>query len=200
MVLKKLQGIKKEREKSIKSKSIVKSPVSNNLVDDIKESLESIKNGHSEEEEIKKELLSICRLLKEERNIIEEDCWDSLRHSLANSEPLSDKYNIEVAYENLNIVVQALNLLHNGQVNEREALDAALSLQTKMKEALEKTQQQQSAARQKELEEKAKEEFGKYIENGTIDTVSIASDKNTNLLCTKIKLKDNNKNTDIRVS
>ncbi|MGY5878198.1 hypothetical protein [Wolbachia endosymbiont of Nasonia giraulti] len=200
MVLKKLQDIKKEREKSIKSKSIVKSPVSNNLVDDIKESLESIKNGHSEEEEIKKELLSICRLLKEERNIIEEDCWDSLRHSLANSEPLSDKYNIEVAYENLNIVVQALNLLHNGQVNEREALDAALSLQTKMKEALEKTQQQQSAARQKELEEKAKEEFGKYIENGTIDTVSIASDKNTNLLCTKIKLKDDNKNTDIRVS
>ncbi|MHC3897811.1 UNVERIFIED_CONTAM: hypothetical protein LBW93_02700 [Wolbachia endosymbiont of Nasonia longicornis] len=131
MILKKLQDIKKEREKSIQSKSIVKSPVSDNLVDDIKESLESIKNGHSKKEEIKKELLFIYQLLKEERNIIEEDCWDSLRHSLANSEPLSDKYNIEVAYENLNIVVQALNLLHNGQVNEREALDAALSLQKK---------------------------------------------------------------------
>lgn len=69
-----------------------------------------------------------------------------------------------------------------------------------MKEALEKTQQQQSVARQKELEEKAKEEFGKYIENGTIDTVSIASYKNTNLLRTKIKLKDDNKSTDIKVS
>lgn len=66
-------------------------------------------------------------------------------------------------------------------------------------ESLKKETQQQNAARQKELEEKAKEEFSKYIENGTIDTVSIASYKNTNLR-TKIKLKEDNKSTDIQVS
>lgn len=100
MILKKLQDIKKEREKSIQSKSIVKSPVSDNLVNDIRESLELIKNGHSKKEEITKELQSIYQLFAGECNLIEEDCLDSLKHSLANSEPLSDKYNIEVAYKN----------------------------------------------------------------------------------------------------
>ncbi|MEC4734974.1 MAG: hypothetical protein O7161_03450 [Wolbachia endosymbiont of Halictus tumulorum] len=74
------------------------------------------------------------------------------------------------------------------------------SLQKKMKEALEKTQQQQSAARQKELEEKAEEEFGKYIKNGTIDAVSIEKSTDQNSLYATIKLKDDNKNTEIRVS
>uniref|UniRef100_A0A3B0IX42 Uncharacterized protein n=2 Tax=unclassified Wolbachia TaxID=2640676 RepID=A0A3B0IX42_9RICK len=39
MILEKLQDITKELEKSIQSKSIVKLPVSDNLVNDIRESL-----------------------------------------------------------------------------------------------------------------------------------------------------------------
>ncbi|UIP93129.1 hypothetical protein JSQ73_002100 [Wolbachia endosymbiont of Anopheles demeilloni] len=69
----------------------------------------------------------------------------------------------------------------------------------KTKEALEKAQQQ-SAARQKELEEKAKEELSKYIKNGTIDTVSIAKYSDQDLFYATIKLKDDNKNIDIKVS
>ncbi|WP_410543007.1 hypothetical protein [Wolbachia endosymbiont of Tetranychus urticae] len=69
-----------------------------------------------------------------------------------------------------------------------------------MKEALEKVQQQQNAARQKELEEKAKEELSKYIENGTIDAISIEKHSNPDLLYTIIKLKEDNKSTDIKIS
>lgn len=60
--------------------------------------------------------------------------------------------------------------------------------------------QQQSAARQKELEEKAKAEFSKYIENGTIDAISIKKHSNPDLLYTIIKLKKDNKSTDIKIS
>uniref|UniRef100_A0AAU7YK24 Uncharacterized protein n=1 Tax=Wolbachia endosymbiont of Oeneis ivallda TaxID=3171168 RepID=A0AAU7YK24_9RICK len=75
------------------------------------------------------------------------------------------------------------------------------SLQKKMKEVLENMQQQeQSAARKKELEEKAKAEFSKYIENGTIDEISIKKYSNLDRLYTIIKLKEDNKSTDIQVS
>lgn len=207
MVLEKLQGITEELSKSTRDRSITKLPVPDNLVNDIRESLELITNDHSEKEEIIKKLRSIYQLLVGECNIIEEDCWDSFKYSLANNETLSDKYNIKVAYENLNIVVEALKLLHDNHANERGELDAAVSFQKKMKEALEKMQQQ-IAAKQKELEEKAKAElekkakaeFGKYIKNGTIDAVSIEKRKDQNSLYATIKLKDDNKNTDIRVS
>ncbi|MBA8755852.1 hypothetical protein HCR15_01620 [Wolbachia pipientis] len=64
-----------------------------------------------------------------------------MKHSLANNEPLSDKYNkynIEVAYKNLNIVVEALKLLDNGNDGRRDELNQAMSLQKKMKEVREK--------------------------------------------------------------
>lgn len=219
MILEKLQDITKELEKSIQSKSIVKLPVSDNLVNDIRESLELINNNHSEKEEIIKKLRYIYQLLTDEFDIIEEDCWDSLKHSLANSQSLSDKYNIKVAYENLKIVVEALRLLVGDNSDIEKIRNRAMLLQEKMqqqqdaakqeelekkakeeKEALEKTQQQQSAAKQEELQKKAKEEFGKYIENGTIDTMSIKRDSNVDLLYTIIKLKEDNKSTDIKVS
>ncbi|WP_250295703.1 hypothetical protein [Wolbachia endosymbiont of Oedothorax gibbosus] len=132
---------------------------------------------------------------------------------------MSDKYNIEVAYKNLNTVVEALKLLDNGNDGRRDTLNRVISLQKKMKEALEKMQQQQppqSATNQGndvneypddaneneycELEKKANAEFGKYIENGAIDSVSIEKTSSGNL-CATVKLQDNkNENTDIKIS
>ncbi|WP_425385972.1 hypothetical protein [Wolbachia endosymbiont (group A) of Barypeithes pellucidus] len=136
MILRKLQDIEKEINQSIQSRSIVKSPLYGNLVEDIKESLELVGKDHNQKEEIIRKLWSIYQSLTIEHAIIEEDCWDSLKHSLANNEPLSDKYNIEVAYKNLNIVVEALKLLDNGNDGRRDKLNQAMSLQKKMKEAL----------------------------------------------------------------
>ncbi|WP_353284844.1 hypothetical protein [Wolbachia endosymbiont (group A) of Lasioglossum fulvicorne] len=227
-ILKKLQDIEKEINKSIQNKSIIKLPMYGNLVEDIKESLELVKNGHSREKEIIKKLRNICIGFAIECTIVQDDCLDSLKHSLANNEPLSGKYNIKAAYKNLNIVVEALELLRDGHVrreiastNRYRLLDAAISLQKKMKEALEEMQQQQppqSATNQGqgndvneyhdnaneneycELEKKANAEFGKYIENGVIDSVSIEKTPSGNL-CAIIKLQDNkNENTDIKIS
>ncbi|MDE5067170.1 hypothetical protein OZD63_03685 [Wolbachia endosymbiont of Drosophila leontia] len=145
-----------------------------------------------------------------------------MKHSLANNEPLSDKcnkYNIEVAYKNLNIVVEALKLLDNGNDGRRDELNQAMSLQKKMKEVREKMQQQQlpqSATNQgndvnkypddaneneySKLEEEAKTKFSKYIENDTIDGVSIGKYKDGDL-CAIIKLQDNNnENASIKIS
>ncbi|MGL9759106.1 MAG: hypothetical protein ACR5LA_10165 [Wolbachia sp.] len=200
MTLKKLQDITEELNKSIQNRSIVKSPVYvNNLVENIQESLDLVKNDHSQNEEIIRKLWYIYQLLTTECAIIQENCWDNFRHSSANNEPLSDKYSIEVAYKNLNIVVEALKLLVGDNENRKETLNQAMSLQKKMKEALEKMQQQQNAARQKEeLEKKSKEEFSKYIENGTIDGVLIQRYQNSDLLHATIKLQDNN--TSIKIS
>lgn len=144
MILTKLQDIEKKLNKSIRSRSIVKSPVYvNNLVEDIKESQELVEKDHNQKlvekdhnqkEEISRKLLNIYRLLTTEHDIIEQDCWDSLKHSVANNEPLSDKYNIEVAYKNLNIVVEALKLFDNGNDDGIDKLNQAMSLQKKMKE------------------------------------------------------------------
>ncbi|WP_264338212.1 hypothetical protein [Wolbachia endosymbiont (group A) of Cheilosia soror] len=221
MILTKLQDIEKKLNKSIRSRSIVKSPVYvNNLVEDIKESQELVGKDHNQKEEIIRKLWSIYQSLTIEHAIIEEDCWDSLKHSLANNEPLSDKYNkynIEVAYKNLNIVVEALKLLDNGNDGRRDKLNQAMSLQKKMKEVREKMQQQQlpqSATNQgndvnkypddaneneySKLEEEAKTKFSKCIENGTIDGVSIGRYENGNLHAI-ITLQDNN-NTSIKIS
>ncbi|MFP3022680.1 MAG: hypothetical protein ACEY3K_07140 [Wolbachia sp.] len=227
MILRKLQGIEKEINQSIQSRSIVKSPLYGNLVEDIKESLELIRKGHSQKEEIMEKLRNIYLELEIECAIVEEDCLDSLKHSLANNELLSDKYSIEAAYKNLNIVVEALKLLYSVQVDKAGIskavipLDTAISLQKEMKEALEKMQQQQppqSATNQSQgndvteypddaneneyskLGEEAKTEFGKYIENGAIDRVSIKEYERGNLYAT-INLQDNdNKNTSIKIS
>lgn len=223
MILTKLQDIEKKLNKSIRSRSIVKSPVYvNNLVEDIKESQELVGKDHNQKEEIIRKLWSIYQSLTIEHAIIEEDCWDSLKHSLANNEPLSDKYNkynIEVAYKNLNIVVEALKLLDNGNDGRRDELNQAMSLQKKMKEVREKMQQQQlpqSATNQgndvnkypddaneneySKLEEEAKTKFSKYIENDTIDGVSIGKYKDGDL-CAIIKLQDNNnENASIKIS
>ncbi len=154
MVLEKLQDIIKELDESIQSKSIVKSPVSDNLVNDIKESLELIKKHPDQEKNIKEKLIGAGF-------IVQHECWDSFKHSLANNEPLSDKYDVVVAYENLSIIVEALKLLNSVNRSEEE-LNQITSLQKKMKEELEKMQQQ-SAERQKELEKKIEEKFRKYI-------------------------------------
>lgn len=221
MILRKLQGIEKEINQSIQSRSIVKSPLYGNLVEDIKESLELIRKGHSQKEEIMKKLWNIYLRLEIECAIVQEDCLDSLKHSLANNELLSDKYSVKVAYKNLNIVVEALKLLDNGKDGRRDELNQAMSLQKKMKEALEKMQQQQlpqSATNQSQvndvdkypddaneneyskLGEEAKTEFGKYIKNGAIDRVSIKEYERGNLHAT-INLQDNdNKNTSIKIS
>ncbi|WP_264378002.1 hypothetical protein [Wolbachia endosymbiont (group B) of Philonthus cognatus] len=143
--------------------------------------------------------------------------WDSNRGSLS-----SEKINIH--YQNLGSILEMVIIIEGlktglGQeyvilgIDESTLICDIESLQKKMKEALEKMQQQQSAsmqkklemqqqneARQEELEKKIEEKFRKYIENGIIDAVSIASYENSNFLYTKIKLKDDNKNTDIRVS
>lgn len=222
-ILKKLQDIEKEINKSMQNKSIIKLPMYVNLVEDIKESLELVKNGHSQEEEIIKKFRNIYTGLEIECTIVRDDCLDSLKHSLANNEPLSDKYNIEAAYKNLNILVEALKLLHSVQVDKVGIskavipLDTAISLQKKMKEELEKMQQQQlpqSATNQGndvneypddaneneycELEKKANAEFGKYIENGAIDSTSITKTQSGNLYAA-ITLQDNN-NTSIKIS
>ncbi|WP_349967646.1 hypothetical protein [Wolbachia endosymbiont of Armadillidium arcangelii] len=83
--------------------------------------------------------------------------------------------------------------------DEEKLISNTESLQKKMKEALEKMQQQ-NAARQKELEKKIEEEFSKCIESGTIDAVSITKYGDQNLLYATIKLKEDNKSTDIKVS
>ncbi|WP_264704009.1 hypothetical protein [Wolbachia endosymbiont (group A) of Volucella inflata] len=219
-ILKKLQDIEEELNKSIRSRSIVKSPVYvNNLVEDIKESLELIKKNHSQKEEIIRKLWNIYQLLTTEHAIIEEDCWNSLTHSLANNEPLSDKYNIKVAYKNLNIVVEALKLLDNGNDGRRDTLNQVVQLQKKMKEALEKMQQQQlpqGATSQGndvnehpddaneneycELEKKVNAEFGKYIENGVIDSVSITKTQSGNLYAAITLQDNNNENASIKIS
>ncbi len=150
-ILKKLQDIEKELNKSIQNKSIIKLPMYGNLVEDIKESLELVKNGHSQEEEIIRKFRNICTGLKVECTIVQDNCLDSLKHSLANNESLSDEYNIEAAYKNLNIVVEALGLIYDVHANGKKIYDEAILLQKKMKEALEKMQQQhlpQSATNQ----------------------------------------------------
>lgn len=197
MILEKLRDITKELEKSIQSKSIVKLPVSDNLVNDIRESLELITKHPDQKKNITEELIKIQKKLIGEGFIIQNDCWDSFKHSLANNERLSDKYDIEIAYRNLNIVVEGLKLLNSVNQNEEE-LNQITSLQKKMKEELEKMQQQNAA--KLALEKKAKEEFGKYIENGTIDAMSIKRDSNSDLFYTIIKLKEDNKSTDIKIS
>ena len=130
--------------------------------------------------------------------------WDSNQDSLS-----SEK--IHVHCQNLEYVSKIVNIIKGLKtgvgrafvipgLDESKLINDIESLQKKMKEALEKTQQQQSAARQKELEEKAKEKFRKYIENGIVDAVSITKYEDQNLFYETIKLKDDNKNTDIRVS
>lgn len=190
MTLEKLQDITKELEKSIQSKSIVKLSVSDNLVNDIRESLELITKHPDQKKNITEELIKLQKKLIGGGFIIQHDCWDSFKHSLANNERLSDKYDIEIAYRNLNIVVEGLKLLNSVNQNEEE-LNQITSLQKKMKEELEKMQQQNAA--KLALEKKAKEEFGKYIENGTIDEISIKKYSNQDLLYTIIKLKEDNK-------
>lgn len=118
---------------------------------------------------------------------------------------------INIHYQNLESVLKMVTIIKGlktglsqtyviPDIDEPTFIRDVESLQKKMKEALEKTQQQQSAAKQEELEKKAKEEFGKYIENGTIDSMSIKRDSNLDLLYTIIKLKEDNKSTDIKVS
>ncbi|MFP3023098.1 MAG: hypothetical protein ACEY3K_09395 [Wolbachia sp.] len=199
MILEKLKNITKELDKSIESKSIIKLPIPGNLVNDIRESLELINKHPDQEKNITEELINIYKKLIGAGFIVQHECWDSFKHSLANNKRLSDKYDVVVAYENLSIIAEALKLLNSVNRNEEE-LNQITSLQKKMKEALEKMQQQQSAVKQEELEKKAKEEFGKYIKNSTIDAVSIAKRTDQNFLYATIKLKDDNKNTDIRVS
>ncbi|WP_250296862.1 hypothetical protein [Wolbachia endosymbiont of Oedothorax gibbosus] len=150
-ILKKLQGIKERLDKSIQDKSVIKSSMHDNLVEDIKESLELIRKGQDQKEEIIKELKDIYKRFKGVYEIIQSDCWDSLKHSLANNEPLSDKYNIEVAYKNLSAVVEVLKLFYNDDLckpiidsDKDVSLSNITSLQKKMKEELEKMQQQQS--------------------------------------------------------
>lgn len=194
MILGKLQNITKELDKSIQSKSLIELPLPSDLVDDIRKSLELIKNHPDQGENITEELLNIYSKLTEAALVIKHNCWNSFQHPLATNERLSEEYGVIVVCENLSIIVEALKLLKSVKWNEEE-LNSVTSLQKKMKEAL-----QQNAAKQKELEKKIKEEFRKYIENGTIDGISIKKHSNLDPLYTTIKLKEDNKNTDIKIS
>lgn len=167
----------------------------NNCISSIKS------NGIGEEES--NELITIYKGLNSIFDNISSD-WDGNKGSL-------NAQKIIVHYQNLESILKIVNIIKElktrlGQayvipdIDEPTFIRDIESLQKKMKEALEKTQQQQSAAKQEELEKKAKEEFGKYIENGTIDAMSIKRDNNSDLLYTIIKLKEDNKSTDIRVS
>ncbi|WP_264683144.1 MULTISPECIES: hypothetical protein [unclassified Wolbachia] len=129
--------------------------------------------------------------------------WDSNRGSLS-----SEKINIH--YQNLGSILEMVIIIEGlktglGQayvilgIDESTLICDIESLQKKMEEALEKMQQQ-SAERQKELEKKIEEKFSEYIESGTIDAVSITKHGDKNLLYATIKLKEDNKSTDIKVS
>ncbi|OAM05795.1 MAG: hypothetical protein TV41_02700 [Wolbachia endosymbiont of Dactylopius coccus] len=129
--------------------------------------------------------------------------WDSNRGSLS-----SEKINIH--YQNLGSILEMVIIIEGlktglGQayvilgIDESTLICDIESLQKKMEEKL-KGMQQQNEARQEELEKKIEEKFRKYIENGIVDTVSITKYEDQNLFYATIKLKDDNKNTDIRVS
>lgn len=168
----------------------------NNCISSIKS------NGIGEEES--NELITIYKGLNSIFDNISSD-WNGNKGSL-------NAQKIIVHYQNLESILKIVNIIKElktrlGQAfvifdfDESGLIQDIESLQKKMKEVLENMQQQeQSAARKKELEEKAKAEFSKYIENGTIDAMSIKRDSNSDLLYTIIKLKKDNKSTDIKVS
>lgn len=117
---------------------------------------------------------------------------------------------IIVHYENLESILKIVNIIKGlktrlGQayvilgIDESTLICDIESLQKKMEEKL-KGMQQQNEARQEELEKKIEEKFRKYIENGTIDEISIKKYSNQDRLYTIIKLKEDNKSTDIKVS
>ncbi|WP_374699452.1 hypothetical protein [Wolbachia endosymbiont (group A) of Limnophora tigrina] len=129
--------------------------------------------------------------------------WDSNRGSLS-----SEKINIH--YQNLGSILEMVIIIEGlktglGQayvilgIDESTLICDIESLQKKMEEKL-KGMQQQNEARQEELGKKIEEKFRKYIENGIVDAVSITKYEDQNLFYATIKLKDDNKNTDIRVS
>lgn len=162
--------------------------------------ISSIKNTKISEEE-----LGILQGIYEDSgamfsNIFKD--WKNNQNSLS-----SEK--IDIHYQNLRSLLEIVTLikeLNEGSqkafvfINFDEFSRDIESLQGNMKKEVEKRQQQRNAVRKKELEEKAKEEFGKYVGNGTVDAVSIAEHTDQNLLHATIKLKDSNKSTDIKIS
>ncbi|WP_264687178.1 MULTISPECIES: hypothetical protein [unclassified Wolbachia] len=129
--------------------------------------------------------------------------WDSNRGSLS-----SEKINIH--YQNLGSILEMVIIIEGlktglGQayvilgIDESTLICDIESLQKKMEEKL-KGMQQQNEARQEELEKKIEEKFRKYIENGTIDAVSIEKYDNCSLCDAVINLKDNSKSINIEIS
>ncbi|WP_419214949.1 hypothetical protein [Wolbachia endosymbiont of Rhagoletis cingulata] len=125
-----------------------------------------------------------------------------------NQDSLSSK-KIDMHYQNLGSILEIVTLIKGLNEEWRKAFifidfnefnRDIEPLRKKMREALEKMQQQKSQKELFELEKKSKEEFGKYIENGTIDEISIKKYSNQDRLYTIIKLKEDNKSTDIQVS
>ncbi len=197
-----LKAIKQKIQDRVARKELYSVFTNSEEIKLISDCISSIKNGERSQKE--SDLLKdIYAGLDSIFSNISAD-WDSNQDSLS-----SEK--IYIHYQNLGSILEIVTLIKGLKTGLNRAhvifdLDEPAlicdieSLQKKMKEALEKTQQQQSAAKQEELEKKAKEEFGKYIKNGTIDAVSIAKRTDQNFLYATIKLKDDNKNTDIRVS
>ncbi|MGX9892473.1 hypothetical protein [Wolbachia endosymbiont of Protocalliphora sialia] len=167
----------------------------NNCISSIKS------NGIGEEES--NELITIYKGLNSIFDNISSD-WGGNKGSL-------NAQKIIVHYQNLESILKIVNIIKElktrlGQAfvifdfDESGLIQDIESLQKKMKEELEKIQQQKSQKELFELEKKSKEEFGKYIENGTIDEISIKKYSNQDRLYTIIKLKEDNKSTDIKVS
>ncbi|WP_341815407.1 MULTISPECIES: hypothetical protein [unclassified Wolbachia] len=197
-----LKAIKQKIQNRVSSNELYSLFIDPEEINSFNDCISSIKGNEIGKEE-SDELITIYRGLNSIFDNIASD-WDNNKSSLNDQK-------IIVHYQNLESILKIVNIIKGLKTGVGRAFvipgldESALicdikSLQEKMKEVLEKMQQQQNAAKQKELEKKAKAEFGKYIKNGTIDAVSIEKRKDQNSLYATIKLKDDNKNTDIRVS
>ncbi|MCA7009792.1 hypothetical protein [Wolbachia endosymbiont of Tribolium confusum] len=189
-----LKKIKQKIQDRVEHKELYSVFTNSEEIKLISDCISSIKNGEGSQKEL--DLLKdiYAGLDSIFRNISAD--WDSNRGGLS-----SEK--IYIHYQNLGSILEIVTLIKGLKTGLNRAYvifdldEPALirdveSLQKKMKEALEKMQE--------ELEKKAKEEFGKYIENSTIDEVLIKKYNALDLFYAQIKLKDDNKSTDIKIS
>ncbi|WP_353277794.1 ankyrin repeat domain-containing protein [Wolbachia endosymbiont (group A) of Agelastica alni] len=142
-ILKKIQDIKKVLDEWMRCGSVKKSPLCDNLVEDIKTSLEQIKNSRSKEEILKDlkgayiQLIGVCDSI--------EDYWDN-KSTLSLSE-------CKVADESLSIIIEVLKLFHNNDLcrevvsTDKDMLECMISLQSTIREKL---KSEQSTASQKD--------------------------------------------------
>ncbi len=196
-----LKKIKQKIQEKVERKELYSFFIDSKEIESFNDCISSIKStGISGKES--NELQDIYKELFEIHHNISTD-WNSNKASLSSEKIIIHCRNLESILKIVNIIKELKKGLGQAYVtlgyDEEKLISNTESLQKKMKEALEKMQQQ-NAARQKELEKKIEEEFSKCIESGTIDAVSITKYGDQNLLYATIKLKEDNKSTDIKVS